>query len=1444
MHPLAKLVFRRALGALLVVLLAGAPLRADADERYSMSTVFQACQQMRAEVQEWPAWRRVQIGNDCSLHFRQGPKVDAYDGHYKLDYRFWDPMTGWEAQGAGFGFILLPDGAARAEKNRACDGTCGQGVHPGTGARAETTPVFRGGGAFPLRLDLHYGSGGSGLVMTPMQGSLGTGRSHSYVRHVRAASGVSADDEPEPWAFATRPDGSVEKYVGSGNDWIAEADNPHRLAALRDAQGQVTGWRRDDADGGYELFDATGNVTAIVDRSGLAQLLAYDAAGLLTTVRDPRGRELRFTHDDKGRLVRVDTPDGGVVVLAYAAGRLVSITHPDQAVRRFLYGEAAYIDAGDGRGVDALTGVIDEAQARESTTQYDRGHRVVRTFLAGGVADHRFAYQLAPGGLHAQVTTITLPLGGVATLTHAAIAGRVRAVARSLACTGCIARDATQTWDAAASPDVGTGFDGVVFDHDYAAPGQLTRLTSAKGTPLERVLQVQWDAGLRLPVQVSRPGQRRTYAYNARGQVVLDSLVDTATGAQRATKYAYCEAAQVAAGTCPLVGVPTVVNGPRVDVADTTFLAWRPNDHGSCAADPNGCPYRKGDLWRITEPGGQFTEFLAWDGAGRLRSMRDANRVVTDFEYSPRGWLTARKVRGADPAIEADDAITRLAYDPVGNLVQVTGPDGATLRFAYDAAHRLVALTDALGNVLRFTLDAAGNRVRESTLAGGTSERRTLARVHDALGLLARLDDAAGHATLYTQDANGETDRVSDALGRTDDRDLDALGRLAAAIRDAGGIEATSRFAYDARDNLVRVTDPKGLDTEYAFDGLDDLVQVRSPDTGTTLLGRDAAGNVVARTDARGVAIGNSWDEQDRLVLQRAPSDAQPLRLEYDVAPADCAAGEAFGVGRLARMTDESGSTAWCHDRLGRVVRKVQSVAGGSTLTVGTTYNAAGRIVALSYPSGAVVTYVRDGNGDATRVEARPTATAAQVTLVADVRRAPFGPVEALVFGNGRTQVRTLDADYRVAAIGETGGGDGFAAAYGRDAVGNLVALVERDLPARDYAYDGMDRVLGASTAGGASEAFTLDATGNRLARQAGATTSTYTYATTSHRLLGIGGQGLRTYDAAGNTTAIAGRTLVHDDRSRLREVRFGGVVQRAYVYNGRGERVLGTSPAGGASTRQFVYDEAGHLLGEYLASGARLAEYVWIDDLLVAVLKPHDGSTHQFVETDALGTPRAIIHPAANATVWRWDLGTTVFGEHAPDVDPDGNGVGYAFNLRYPGQYADGTGFSYNYFRDYDPASGRYLQSDPIGLRGGMNSYTYAGGNPMLLIDPLGLIHYNAAPPRTVPLSGQALANLECVEDCVARRAGRNVDLLITGGAETTGHSRNSHHSLGEACDISDLNGIAPEEIFACAEQCGFRGAQHETFSGRPNRNHMHLQIRPGNGVPATEQRTERRYP
>lgn len=174
------------------------------------------------------------------------------------------------------------------------------------------------------------------------------------------------------------------------------------------------------------------------------------------------------------------------------------------------------------------------------------------------------------------------------------------------------------------------------------------------------------------------------------------------------------------------------------------------------------------------------------------------------------------------------------------------------------------------------------------------------------------------------------------------------------------------------------------------------------------------------------------------------------------------------------------------------------------------------------------------------------------------------------------------------------------------------------------------------------------------------------------------------------------------------------------YVYNAIGQRI--EKSGGPAGTVIFAYDEGGHLLGEYSSTGALVQETIWLNDTPVATLRPHTGGGVDiyYVHADHLNSPRMVTRATDNGIMWRWD--TDPFGSIAPNQNPSGLGT-FAYNLRFPGQYADSeTGLYYNYFRDYDPTTGRYIESDPIGLNSGINTYAYARGNPVNRSDQFGL--------------------------------------------------------------------------------------------------------------------------
>jgi RHS repeat-associated protein len=429
------------------------------------------------------------------------------------------------------------------------------------------------------------------------------------------------------------------------------------------------------------------------------------------------------------------------------------------------------------------------------------------------------------------------------------------------------------------------------------------------------------------------------------------------------------------------------------------------------------------------------------------------------------------------------------------------------------------------------------------------------------------------------------------------------------------------------------------------------------------------------------------------------------------------------------------------------VTGKSQIVAG-VTRSVGYAYTS-GNLTSLTTPSGQVVSYGYNADHQVTSV------TVSGTTVLNSVTYEPLGPVSGWTWGNATTTTRTYDTDGKISQIVSAG-----TQTYGYDDAFRITGISDTSSGSANwtYGYDALDRITG-GTSPSITRSWTYDANGNRLT-EGGTAPSTYAISPTSNQITAVTGALARTYgyDAAGNTTGYATVAATYNDAGRLQTLTQGSSTETA-LYNALGQRIQKSGSSAG--TVLYWYDEAGHLLGEYDGTGAVIEETVWLGDIPVATLRPNGASVSiYYVHSDQLNTPRQITRPSDNAQLWTWF--SDPFGTDAANPNPSGLGT-FAYNLRFPGQVFDGqAGLHQNGFRDYDPAVGGYVESDPIGLNGGLNTYAYVDENPITFTDVEGLssscptcdAKLPESPVREVALLCYAEASSGCKNGVAEKRA------------------------------------------------------------------------------------------
>jgi YD repeat-containing protein len=1078
-------------------------------------------------------------------------------------------------------FVIDPDTGVRwysctdppdtldPNKNSGCSPNgIGNPCNAATGNKYQIEQDFVGEGLFPLSFARYYNS------KSTRRSALGFKWTSNYSRRLSASSGGA-----RPFVVAERPDGRILYFNLIGKAWKGDPDVADRVMQTLDASGNPAGWRYTSApDDEEETYDATGKLIAVSHRTGLTQTLSYDSAGRLAAVADPFGRQMLFGYDTSGRLASITDPAGHVYTYGYSGSDdLTSITYPDGTSKSYLYGE---VENTGGRQVGhVLTGVIDERGNRFSTYKYGNGTTsVTSTEHAGGADKYTFVYG-------ATSTKVADPLGAARSYGYRTVQGVAKLSGiEGPACDTC--ESAEVRYDSNGNIQTSIDFNGNLTcrTYDLSRNLEIRRTEGLSGTacpgnatPASRTISTDWHPQFRLPLRVAEPKHITEYDYDAKGSLIGKTVLATGdadgsagldatfAGAPRTWTYSHTYHP-----TIPGFVSKTVVDGPRMDVADVTTYAYDPST---------------GVLASVTNALGHVTTLGDFDAHGRPRQITDANGLVTTLTYDLRGRIMSRS---------AGNETSTYAYDPAGQLIRVTNPDGSYLAYTYDAAHRLTGIQDNVGNRIIYILDAMGNRVQEQVLDRNNALTQTRARVYDSLNRLAQDIGAnsAAEITRYRYDPHGNLVSVIDPLNRTTSQGFDALNRLVTMVDPAGG---QIRMNYDGLDQVTSVADPRNLTTRYGIDGLGNVVQQASPDTGVASSAYDAAGNLVSSLDAAGVQSTYTYDALNRLIsaAYTAPPGSglvsTAISYSYDQGP--------NGIGRLTGFTDATGSTTYRYDQRGRVIHETRTVAGVGYST-SYQYDPAGRMVGMTYPDGRQLTYVLDALGRVGQIDTVLNGEAKSVVFGVTYR--PFGPPAYLAFGNGQMYTRSFDLNGRVTGY-SLGTGQNIALNY--DAAGRITQLTNSSVPSvpTQFGYDALDR-LTAYSQGTTNWTYAYDPNGNRTGLTIGGTTYPYSVSATSNQLNATAGPTPTSYsyNAVGNVVQTNATRFTYDARHRLIAATTAGGTF-SYGINALGQRVQKMAGAGG--TTIFHYDQDGRLIAESDATGKVKTSYVWLGDMPVGVI-------------------------------------------------------------------------------------------------------------------------------------------------------------------------------------------------------------------------------------------------
>jgi RHS repeat-associated protein len=651
-------------------------------------------------------------------------------------------------------------------------------------------------------------------------------------------------------------------------------------------------------------------------------------------------------------------------------------------------------------------------------------------------------------------------------------------------------------------------------------------------------------------------------------------------------------------------------------------------------------------LTSVTTPGPALTTSTKHDfSTGLVREVTDPNNVKTRYDYNdPLNRLT-QTVRAEGTSVQNQ---TTIQYDDINRIVTTTGDRdtfGDNLlksEVVYDGLGRTVESrkyeTASSFIAVNTVYDALGRPSQVSNPRRSGDPELSTTTEYDSLSRVTRVTTPDG-AQVNTQ-YSGDQVTVTDQAGKKRMSKTAALGRLTSVIEDPGVLDYVTTYSYDALGNLL-VVDQGGQSRYFAYDSLSRLIRAKQPEhevndalsyndpqggcCWSMAYKYDANGNLKEKTDARNIKTIYAYDALNR---NTSVDYSNTTTLNPDITHVyDNANPGAYGKGRLwssyargdfTNGADTDHTAIDGYDALGRPLSVRQhfkvngvwkpGVSVGYTSSV--TYDLAGNVKTMTYPSGRTVNYSYDGAGRLSSFtgklgdgQLRTYSTIAQFHPAGMIERETFGtqtPLYQKKRYNNRLQLGDLRLSTGSDALSYDRGALLFL--HGPNAVantdpfandptnnGNLVKQLHyvpiagggEVVPQVDnYTYDALNRISSVVEPNVFTQTYGYDRWGNRRITGATGGVNNYNpaYDTGSNRIVGPG------YDKAGNITSdvLTGGTMIYDAENRLLTATAGG--GGIYAYNADGKRTRRT--AGGQET-WYVYGLGGELLAEYAADGA-----------------------------------------------------------------------------------------------------------------------------------------------------------------------------------------------------------------------------------------------------------------